>query len=171
MKKVIIKQIVSIFIFLACCIVSLLLSFGVFLLAAYVIYRLDWWLCQSFIGDFEEWRCSFTNHLDSVESFFLGFLVIPFVFFWTLPLCDLLVKKITYPLFTIKTKIIRHSLAYIVSPIISFPIIIFYNSYLVDTLHIFPGNLFWIAIFAVWPLSYFLIYNWLWKNKKSSLNS
>lgn len=122
--------------------------------------------CESFMGEYEQWACSFSEYIQDLPTMIILILWIPFLSVCLYPFSWVAIdsvnayrashKKTIYP--EMQKKFFRLGFSCVVSLIISFIIISFYNSYLIDTLHRIEGWIFSFLILLIWPLSYYWIY-------------
>jgi len=136
----------------------------------FVFYSLDP-TCESFIGEYEQWACSFSEYVQGTVTMIILVTWIPFLSICLYPFTWVAISTMqSYQVSHKKTiftemwkKFLRLGFSFVVSLIVSFVIISFYNSYLIDTLHLIEGWIFSTLIFLIWPLSYYGIYRLITK--------
>jgi len=127
--------------------------------------------CGAFIGS-DQWTCrSIGEYMHDISTMIILVTWIPFFSICLYPFSWVTIDAVsTYrashkkPIFPdMRKKFFRLVFSLIVSIIVSFIIISFYNSYLIDTLHLIEGWIFSSLIFLIWPLSYYWTYQWITK--------
>ena len=135
------------------------------LILAFIFYQGNP-VCEGLIGG-KPWACTFREYLrEDLAMAIIGMVWLPFLSICLYPFSWVAIdsvsayrashKKTIFP--EMRKKFFRLGFSFIVSLIVSFIIITFYNSYLIDTLHLIEGWIFSLLIFLIWPLSYYWIY-------------